>query len=127
MGAVRSRSFPILRRHAMTTTSAAPCGSRQTSPPAAPPRLLDVLRQAATERGYSAETVQGFVDWTTRFILFNSQRQPRELTNVDIGRFLRHAAQTDTDALRAIAAARTALDFLYREVLCLDRGELPWV
>ena len=79
----------------MTTTSAAPCGSRQTSPPAAPPRLLDVLRQAATERGYSAETVQGFVDWTTRFILFNSKRHPRELTNRDIGRFLRHAAQTD--------------------------------
>jgi hypothetical protein len=43
-----------------------------------------------------------------------------------VGRFLEHVAKTDKDALRAIEAARTALDFLYRQVLHVDRGELLW-
>ena len=107
-------------------TSAVRSISGQTTLPPPSPLLLDVLRHAATERGHSAETIREFVDWTTRFILFNSKRHPRELTNAEIGRFLRHVAQSHSDALRAIAAARMALDFLYREVLHLYRGELPW-
>jgi hypothetical protein len=67
-----------------------------------------------------------YVDWTTRFILFHGKRHPPDLTNADVGRFLGREAQTEKDALRAIEAALRALDFLYREVLHLDRGELPW-
>ncbi len=62
------------------------------------------------------ETIRAYGDWTTRFILFHGERHPRELTNTEVGRFLGHVAQTDKDALRAIEAARTALEFLYREV-----------
>jgi Phage integrase, N-terminal SAM-like domain len=114
-----------VRRRAMITTSATPV-LRVPTNPAATPRLLDVLQQAAAERGHSVETIRIYVDWTTRFILFHGKRHPRDLTNAEVGRFLGHLAQTDKDALRAIEAARTALDFLYREVLHLDRGELPW-
>ena len=110
----------------MLTTDAPPCSGSQTTMSPRSPRLLDVLGHAAKERGHSAETIRAFVDWTTRFILFNSKRHPRELTNAEIGRFLRHVAQSHSDARRAIAAARMALDFLYREVLHLYRGELPW-
>jgi len=109
----------------MITASAIPASREQTSP-APPLRLLDVLQPAAAKRGHSVETIRADGDWTTRFILFHGKRHPRDLTNTEVGRFLGHVAQTDKDALRSIEAARTALDFLYREVLHLDRGELPW-
>ena len=101
-----------------------------TSPPTAPapppPRLLDQLRQAARERGHAAPTVAAFADWSRRFILFHGKRHPRDMGLPEVGRFLDSVAHTEKDAVPAIAASRGALDFLYREVLHLDLGELPW-
>ncbi len=91
-----------------------------------PPRLLDRLRQAARQRGHPEPTVAAFADWGRRFILFHGMRHPRELALTELGQFLTHVASTDKDPLRALAASREALDFLYREVLHLDLGELPW-
>lgn len=45
----------------MTTASALP-GRREETSPAPPPRLLDVLHQAAAERGHSVETSQAYSD-----------------------------------------------------------------
>src|SRR5262249_23517170 len=92
---------------AMSTTSAVAIPARK-APPSAPPRLLDVLRQVATARGHSLDTIREFVNWTTRFILFHCKRHPRELTNCEIGRFLGHVAQTEKDPVRSIQAARAA-------------------
>ena len=41
--------------------------------PAAPPRLLGQLCQAARQRGHPEPTVAAFVDWNRRFILFQYQ------------------------------------------------------
>jgi integron integrase len=97
-----------------------------TSPlPPAPPRLLDQLRLTARQRGHAEPTVTAFADWSRRFILFHGKRHPRDLGLVEIGQFLESIAQTAKDPVRALAAGRDALDFLYREVLHLDFGELP--
>jgi hypothetical protein len=64
-------------------------------------------------------------EWCRRFILFHGKHHPRDLGLVEIGVFLKSIPQTENDALRALAASREALDFLYREVLQLDLGELP--
>jgi integron integrase len=69
--------------------------------------------------------VAAFADWSRRFILFNGKRHPRELGLAEIGQFLESLAQTHQDPLRALAASRAARDFLSREVLHLDLGELP--
>ena len=66
-----------------------------------------------------------FADWSRRSILFHGQRHPGELGLPEIGQFLASIAHTEKDPLRALAASRAALDFLYREVLHLDLGELP--
>jgi len=42
------------------------------------PRLLDVLQQAAAERGQSVETVRAHGDWTIRFILFHGKGETRQ-------------------------------------------------
>jgi integron integrase len=103
----------------------APATPAPATPPP-PPRLLDQLRQTAARCGHGPATLQAFVAWSTRFILFNDKRHPRDLSVSEIGRFLDHVARTEKDPLPAVDAARTALDFLYRAVLHLDRGELPW-
>jgi integron integrase len=90
-----------------------------------PPRLLDQLAQIARQTGHPKPTVVAFVHWNRRFILFHGKRHPRELGLPEVGHFLQSIAQTDPDPLRALAASRQALDFLYREVLHLDLGELP--
>ena len=78
----------------MTTASAIPASSEQTSP-GPPPRLLEVLQQAAAERGHSEETIRPYVEWTTRTMLFHGTQHPRDLTNAEVGCFLGHVAQTD--------------------------------
>ena len=82
----------------MITASAIAASREQTSP--APPRLLDVPQQAATERGHSVETIRAYVDWTTRFILFHGKRHPRDLTNAEVGRFLGHLRSRGTVVCR---------------------------
>jgi hypothetical protein len=84
------------------------------------------VQQAARQRGYPEATVAGFAHWGRRFILFHGKRHPRDLGLAEVSQFLESVAQTEKDPIRAIAASRDALDFLYREVLHLDLGELPW-
>jgi integron integrase len=100
--------------------STPPCASSPASP-----KLLDQLRLIARRRGHSEPVAAALAEWCRRFILFHGKQHPRDLGLVEIGAFLESLAQTENDALRALAASRVALDFLYREVLQLDLGELP--
>jgi integron integrase len=70
-------------------------------------------------------TVDTFADWARRFILFHGKRHPRDMGLPEVGQFLQSIAQTENPPVQALAASRDALDFLYREVLHLDLGELP--
>ena len=58
--------------------------------------------------------------------MFDGKRHPRELGLAAVGQFLEFVARTETGPVPAVAESREALDFLYREVLHLDLGELPW-
>lgn len=101
------------------------CASTSNPTPQAP-RLLDQLRQAAQARGHLETTIRSLVSWTTCLILFHHKRHPRELTVSDLGQFLDHVAKTAKEPLVAVAAARTALQFLYGDVLRIELGELSW-
>ena len=84
-----------------------------SSPPAAPPRLLDQLRLTARQRGHPEPTVAAFADWSLRLIRFHGKRHPRELGLPEVGQFLESVAQTEPDPVRALAGGRDALAFLY--------------
>mgnify|MGYP000585232142 CR=1 FL=1 len=90
-----------------------------------PPKLLDQLRARAIEFGHPASVAESFVTWSRQYILFHGTRHPRELHLDEIGRFLEHVAGATRDPPRMIEEARTALVFLYSEVLRLDLGEFP--
>jgi site-specific recombinase XerD len=88
------------------------------------PKLLDQIRNRLCVEHYSIRTEQGYVDWVRRFIVFHGTRHPRELGPAEVEAFL-----TDLAVRRRVSAstqnqAKSALLFLYREVL---GSEMPWL
>ena len=93
------------------------------SPPA-PPKLLARLREALRVRHYSIRTEQAYVEWTRRFIHFHAMRHPASLGAPEVQAFLTHLAVDRSVASPTQNQAKSALLFLYREVLGV---QLPWL
>ena len=91
-----------------------------------PPRLLDLVRQVALARFGQDGPGERYAGWIRRLIFFHGKRHPRDLFPGDVGRFLEHLAHTEKDPVNCLEQAHTALTFLYRDVLGLDVGELPF-
>ncbi|HTS55805.1 MAG TPA: integron integrase [Burkholderiales bacterium] len=130
MEAANAPSHPA-RRFARTPElrSAPPSAPALCEPPApygAPPtpRLLDQVRARLRVKHYSIRTEEAYVDWIRRFILFHGKRHPRELGATEVEAFLTHLAVAGRVAASTQAQAKSALLFLYREVLGV---ELPWL
>ena len=88
------------------------------------PRLLDRVRDKIRLKHYSIRTEQAYLDWIRRFIRFHGKRHPISLGPLEVEAFL-----TDLAVARRVAAstqnqAKSALLFLYKEVLGI---ELPWL
>jgi integron integrase len=90
-----------------------------------PRRLLDQVRDTARNQGHSEPAASAMADWCERFIRFHGKRHPREMGVGEVGQFLNHLAQTESDAVRALAASRDAIAMLYRDVLHIELGDLP--
>jgi integron integrase len=88
------------------------------------PRLLDSLRDRIRLKHYSIRTEHAYVNWVRRFILFHGKRHPKELGAADVEAFLSHLAVAGRVAASTQNQAKSALLFLYKEVLGL---ELPWL
>jgi integron integrase len=89
-----------------------------------PGRLLEQVRHRIRLKHYSIRTEQAYVDWIRRYIHFHGKRHPAAMGASEIEAFL-----TDLAVARHVAAAtqnqaRSALLFLYREILAI---ELPWL
>lgn len=91
---------------------------------AAPPKLLDQVRERLRLKHYSYRTEQSYVGWLRRFILFHGKRHPRELGAPEVTAFLTHLAVKSNVAAATQNQALAALLFLYKEVLGI---ELPWL
>lgn len=88
------------------------------------PRLLDQLRDRIRVKHYSLRTEQAYVDWARRFILFHGKRHPRDLGPEAIEAFLSDLAVQRNVSASTQNQAKSALLFLYKEVLRID---LPWL
>jgi integron integrase len=73
---------------------------------------------------YSLRTEQAYLDWIRRFIRFHGRRHPREMGAAEVGAFLTHLAVEGKVAASTQNQAKSALLFLYRQVLDC---ELPWL
>jgi integron integrase len=88
------------------------------------PRLLDELRGVIRRKNYSIRTEIAYADWVRRYVRFCELRHPRECGAADVERFLTHLAMVDNVTASTQNQARSALLFLYKEVLSID---LPWL
>ncbi|MCC6213093.1 MAG: integron integrase [Burkholderiales bacterium] len=95
-----------------------------TPNPSHAPKLLDQVRGKIRLKHYSIRTEQAYVDWIKRFILHFGKRHPRELGAAEVEAFLTHLAVAGNVAASTQNQAKSALLFLYREVL---ETELPWL
>ena len=73
---------------------------------------------------YSLRTEQAYLDWIRRFIRHFGKRHPRDLGAGDVEAFLTHLAVVGRVAASTQNQAKSALLFLYREVIGV---ELPWL
>lgn len=86
--------------------------------------LLDRMRAEIRTRHYSIRTEEAYADWARRFILFHGKRHPQEMGADEVQQFLSHLAVERNVAASTQNQAKSALLFLYREVLHV---ELPWL
>lgn len=88
------------------------------------PRLLDQVRGKIRLKHYSIRTEQAYVDWIKRFVLHFDKRHPLEMGAREVEAFLTHLAVQGRVAASTQNQAKSALLFLYREVLERD---MPWL
>ena len=96
--------------------------TKSTSPQS--PKLLDQVRGKLRVKHYSIRTEEAYAEWIKRFILFHGKRHPAQLAAAEVEAFL-----TDLAVARKVSAstqnqAKSAILFLYREVL---QKELAWL
>ncbi len=94
------------------------------APAPQPPRLLDLVREAASAHYGRPEPAERCVQWALRFILFHKRRHPRELGAAEVVRFLEHVARTEKKAVDLLFVAQEALAFLYDNVLGVQLGDI---
>jgi integron integrase len=95
--------------------------------PPGPPRLLDQLRQRLRARHYSIRTEEAYVDWARRYIRHSNRRHPRELGAAEVEQFLTQLALERSVAASTQKQAKSALLFLYTEVLQIELPSLDGI
>ncbi len=94
------------------------------APPPERPRLMDQVRERLRVKHYSIRTEQVYTDWIKRFILFHGKRHPEAMSAPEVEAFLTYLAVQGKVSASTQNQAKSALLFLYREVL---NQELPWL
>jgi len=75
-------------------------------------------------RHYSIRTEDAYVDWVRRFIVFHDKRHPQDLGAKEVEAFLSFLATERQVSPSTQNQAKSALLFLYKELL---RVQLPWL
>lgn len=89
-----------------------------------PPKLLDQVAARIRVMHYSLRTERVYVDWIKRFILHHGKRHPRDMGAAEVEAFLSYLAVARNISASTQNQAKSALLFLYKEVLGID---LPWL
>jgi integron integrase len=87
-------------------------------------KLLEQLADAIREKHYSPKTVDAYVLWAKRFILFHGKRHPREMGLEEVEKYMTYLANVAKVAARTQNQALAGIMFLYRHVLKMDIGEV---
>ena len=86
-----------------------------------PPKLLDQVRDKIRVKHYSIRTEKQYLQWIKRFIFFHGKQHPRDLGAAEVESFLSHLATEGNVSASTQNQALSALLFLYREVMGMNR------
>jgi len=89
-----------------------------------PPKLLERLRTHLRTRHYSIRTEEAYIDWARRFILYHNKRHPQSMGAAEVEAFLSYLAVERQVSASTQNQAKSALLYLYKQVLEVD---LPWL
>jgi len=89
-----------------------------------PPKLLEQVVTRMRVKHYSLRTEKSYVDWIKRYIWHHGKRHPKDLGAAEVEAFLSHLAVTRNVSASTQNQAKSALLFLYKEVLGI---QLPWL
>ncbi len=95
-----------------------------TAAPDHHPKLLEQVRDRIRAKHYSFRTEESYVGWIRRFILFHHKTHPAQMGAKEVEAFLSHLAVDRKVSASTQNQAKSALLFLYKEVLEI---ELPWL
>jgi integron integrase len=87
-------------------------------------RLVEGVHRAARSRHLSPRTEQAYIAWVRRFSQFHDKRDPVEMGEAEITSFLSSLATDNRVSASTQNQARSALLFLYQEVM---RRDLEWL
>ena len=88
------------------------------------PKLLDQVRGKLRVKHYSIRTEEQYLQWIKRFILFHDKRHPKDMGAGEVEAFLTHLAVRGKVSASTQNQAKSAILFLYKQVL---ETELPWL
>lgn len=89
-----------------------------------PPKLLEQVVAKMRVKHYSIRTEKTYSDWIKRYILYHGKRHPRDMGAEHVEAFLTHLAVAGNVSASTQNQAKSALLYLYKEVLGV---ELPWL
>ncbi|RYF56495.1 MAG: integron integrase [Comamonadaceae bacterium] len=92
--------------------------------PSTPPKLLHRMRDHLRTRHYSIRTEAAYLDWARRFILYHDKRHPADMGAAEVAAFLTHLAVDRQVSASTQNQAKSAILYLYKEVL---QVQLPWL
>lgn len=98
--------------------------TNSTTQSSTPPKLLEQVRARLRVKHYSIRTERSYVDWIKRFIWFHGKRHPKDMGAPELEAFLSHLAVERNVSASTQNQAKSALLFLYKEVLGV---ELTWL
>lgn len=87
-------------------------------------RFLDQCREVMGFKRFSPRTVEAYIHWIRRFIVWSGKRHPKEMGAAEVNGFLGHLALHGGVAASTQNQALNSLVFLYAQVLGRELGEL---
>jgi integron integrase len=89
-----------------------------------PPKLLEQVSAKMRVKHYSLRTEKSYIDWIKRYIWHHGKRHPKDMGAAEVEAFLTHLAVERNVSASTQNQAKSALLYLYKEVLGV---ELPWL
>lgn len=87
------------------------------SPSQSSSKLFPSITERLHRLHYSQRTEASYIAWIKRYILFHDKRHPRDMGAIEVAAFLSHLAIDKQVAASTQSQAKSALLFLYDEVL----------